>query len=95
VVFVFAVTAARFDADDPLSGLELGERLDPVASGGWVTVTVKAASLDHHDVWTLRGVGISAGRLPIVLGCDAAGLDSDGNEVIVHSVIGDRTPAAA
>ncbi len=86
---MFAVTAARIDADDPLSGLELGERPDPVPPGGWVTVTVKAASLNHHDVWTLRGVGISAGRLPIVLGCDAAGLDADGNEVIVHAVIAD------
>jgi NADPH:quinone reductase-like Zn-dependent oxidoreductase len=86
---VFAVTAARIDADDPLAGLELGERPDPVVSDGWVTVTVKAAALNHHDVWTLRGVGISADRLPIVLGCDAAGLDPDGREVIVHSVIGD------
>ena len=86
---MFAVTAARIDADDPLSGLELGERPEPVAPDGWVTVTVKATALNHHDVWTLRGVGISADRLPIVLGCDAAGTDPDGNEVIVHSVIGD------
>jgi len=74
---MFAVTAARNGADDPLSGLELGERPDPVPPGGWVTVTVKAASLNHHDVWTLRGVGISADRLPIVLGCDAAVADPD------------------
>ena len=86
---MFAVTAGRFDADDPLSGLDLGERPDPVASDGWVTVTVKAASLNHHDVWTLRGVGLPADRLPIVLGCDAAGVDPDGREVIVHAVIGD------
>jgi len=87
---VFAVTAARIDVDDPLAGLVLGERPDPELPGdGWATVQVKAASLNHHDVWTLRGVGISADRLPIVLGCDAAGLDGDGNEVIVHSVIGD------
>ena len=86
---MFAVTAARIDADDPLSGLELGERPDPVPPSGWVTVTVRAASLNHHDVWTLRGVGISADQLPIVLGCDAAGLDADGNEVIVHAVIAD------
>jgi NADPH:quinone reductase-like Zn-dependent oxidoreductase len=89
VVVVFAVTAARIDTDDPLAGMELGERPDPVAPDGWVTVTVKAAALNHHDVWTLRGVGMSADRLPIVLGCDAAGLDPDGHEVIVHSVIGD------
>ena len=86
---MFAVTAARIDADDPLTGMELGERPDPVPQDGWVTVTIKAAALNHHDVWTLRGVGISADRLPIVLGCDAAGTDPDGNEVIVHSVIGD------
>ena len=90
---MFAVTAARFDADNPLAGLELGERPDPSPPEGWETVTVKAASLNHHDVWTLRGVGISADRLPIILGCDAAGVDGTGNEVVVHSVIGD--PLAA
>jgi NADPH:quinone reductase-like Zn-dependent oxidoreductase len=86
---MFAVTAARIDADDPLAGLELGEHAEPAPPDGWTTVTVKATALNHHDVWTLRGVGISADRLPIVLGCDAAGLDEDGNEVVVHSVISD------
>ncbi len=86
---MFAVTAARIDADDPLAGLEAGQRPEPDAPDGWTTVQVRAASLNHHDVWTLRGVGISADRLPIVLGCDAAGTDADGNEVIVHAVVGD------
>ncbi len=90
---MFAVTAARIDADDPLAGLELGECPDPSPPDGWTTVTVRAAALNHHDVWTLRGVGISADRLPIVVGCDAAGVDEDGNDVIVHAVIGD--PAVA
>src|SRR5260370_13580957 len=87
VLTVFAVTAARIDADDPLSGLDLGERPEPVPPDGWATVTVKAAALNHHDVWTLRGVGISADRLPIVLGWGAAGFDADGHEVVVHAVI--------
>ncbi len=86
---MLAVTAARIDADDPLSGLEIGERPGLVPPAGWATVTVRAASLNHHDVWTLRGVGVDPGRLPIVLGCDAAGVDEDGNEVVVHAVIGD------
>jgi NADPH:quinone reductase-like Zn-dependent oxidoreductase len=90
---MFAVTAARFSSDDPLSGLELGERAEPAPPDGWTTVTVKAASLNHHDVWTLRGVGISADRLPMTLGCDAAGVDADGNEVVVHGVISDRLTA--
>jgi NADPH:quinone reductase-like Zn-dependent oxidoreductase len=86
---MFAVYAARIDAEDPLSGLETGERPDPEPSAGWVTVTVKATALNHHDVWSLRGVGLAADRLPMILGCDAAGLDEDGNEVVVHGVIGD------
>jgi NADPH:quinone reductase-like Zn-dependent oxidoreductase len=91
---MFAVTADRIDADDPLAGLATGERADPSPPPGWTTVSVKAASLNHHDVWTLRGVGISADRLPIVLGCDAAGLDEDGNEVVIHAVVGDPDAGA-
>ena len=90
---MFAVTAARLDADNPISGLELGEHPEPDAPDGWTTVTVRATSLNHHDVWSLRGVGLPADRLPMILGCDAAGLDEDGNEVVIHAVIGD--PAAA
>src|SRR6202451_1541065 len=90
---MFAVTAARIDADETLAGLALGEHADPSPPSGWTTVSVKATSLNHHDVWTLRGVGISADRLPIVVGCDAAGVDQDGNDVIVHAVIGDPTVA--
>jgi NADPH:quinone reductase-like Zn-dependent oxidoreductase len=86
---MFAATAARFDADDPLAGLELGEHPEPEPPDGWTTVTVKAAALNHHDVWTLRGVGVAQDRLPIVLGCDAAGLDPGGKPVVVHAVIGD------
>ena len=86
---MFAVTAARIDPDDPLSALELGEHPEPAPEPGWTTVTVRAAGLNHHDLWTLRGVGISQDRLPIVLGCDAAGTDEDGNDVVVHAVIGD------
>ncbi|MFF5258995.1 zinc-binding dehydrogenase [Actinomadura viridis] len=86
---MFAVTATRFDADDPLNGLTLGERPEPEVPGGWTTVTVRATALNHHDLWSLKGVGLSEDRLPMILGCDAAGVDEDGNEVIVHSVIGD------
>ena len=85
---MFAAYAARIDADDPLSGLELGERPEPEARPGWSTVTVRAASLNHHDLWSLRGVGLPPGKLPMILGCDAAGVDQDGNEVVIHSVVG-------
>ncbi|MFS3129943.1 zinc-binding dehydrogenase [Nocardioides sp. Bht2] len=84
---MFAVYADSFSSDNPLQGLILGERPDPVAPEGWTTVTVKAASLNHHDLWSLRGVGLKADSLPMILGCDAAGYDEDGNEVVVHAVV--------
>jgi NADPH:quinone reductase-like Zn-dependent oxidoreductase len=86
---MFAVYAERFSSDDPLSGLVVGERPDPEVPDGWTTVEVKASSLNHHDLWSLRGVGLREDALPMILGCDAAGLDEDGNEVLVHAVIGD------
>jgi NADPH:quinone reductase-like Zn-dependent oxidoreductase len=86
---VLAAYAVRLSADDPLSGLEVGDRPEPSVPDGWVTVTVKAASLNHHDVWALRGQALAEEQLPMILGGDAAGIDEDGNEVVVHSVIGD------
>jgi NADPH:quinone reductase-like Zn-dependent oxidoreductase len=84
-----AVTAARIDRSDPLAGLEVGQRPDPSPpSADWTTVTVRAASLNHHDLWSLRGVGLAEDQLPRVLGCDAAGVDEAGNDVVVHAVIG-------
>jgi NADPH:quinone reductase-like Zn-dependent oxidoreductase len=86
---MFAVYADRFSADDPLAGLVVGERPDPVVPEGWTTVSVRAAALNHHDLWSLRGVGLREDALPMILGCDAAGLDEDGNEVLIHAVISD------
>ena len=88
---MLAVFAADSNPDDPLSALSIGDRPEPEAPEGWSTVTVKAASLNHHDLWSLRGVGLPAQRLPMILGCDAAGVDEDGNEVVVHSVISQDT----
>jgi NADPH:quinone reductase-like Zn-dependent oxidoreductase len=86
---MLAVFAAGQDRDDPLSGLRIDDQPEPEAQDGWTTVTVHAASLNHHDLWSLRGVGLSGDRLPMILGCDAAGVDEDGRPVIVHSVITD------
>ena len=86
---MFAVYADKFSSDDPLSALQVGERPDPEVPDGWTTVTVKAASLNHHDLFSLRGVGLREESLPMILGCDAAGYDEDGNEVVVHAVVSD------
>jgi NADPH:quinone reductase-like Zn-dependent oxidoreductase len=83
-----AAYAKSFSTDDPLSGLVVGDRPDPEPPEGWTRVAVRAASLNHHDLWTLRGVGIKQEQLPMILGCDAAGIDeATGDEVVVHSVI--------
>ncbi|MDN3904034.1 zinc-binding dehydrogenase [Arthrobacter sp. YD2] len=82
-----AVYAQTQSAEDPISGLKVGEFDAPQPPEGFRRVRVKASALNHHDLWSLQGVGLAADALPMVLGCDAAGIDDDGNEVIVHGVI--------
>jgi NADPH:quinone reductase-like Zn-dependent oxidoreductase len=84
---MLAASAVSQSSSDPLSGLVIGQRPDPVARPGWSVVTLRAAGLNHHDVWSLRGVGLPAERLPMILGCDGAGVDQAGNEVIIHAVV--------
>ena len=86
---MLAVTCTAQSADDPLSGLTVGQRPEPEVPDGWARVHVRAASLNHHDLWSLKGVGLKEEQLPMILGCDAAGIDADGNEVVVHSVVSD------
>jgi NADPH:quinone reductase-like Zn-dependent oxidoreductase len=86
---MLAAYAARTHPEDPLSALEVGERPEPDVPPGWARVRVRAASLNHHDLWSLKGVGLPADRLPMILGCDASGVDDDGNEVVVHAVVSD------
>lgn len=90
---MLAVTCTSQSTSAPLDGLEVGDRAQPEAPAGWVRVDVRACALNHHDLWSLKGVGLPAERLPMILGCDAAGTLEDGSEVIVHAVIGD--PGAA
>jgi len=81
---------ASFHPDDPLAGLVVGEQAEPEPpDDSWTVVTVRASSLNHHDLWSLRGVGLTEAQLPMILGCDAAGVDEDGNEVVIHAVIGE------
>ncbi|AKT51418.1 zinc-binding dehydrogenase [Arsenicicoccus sp. oral taxon 190] len=84
---MLAAYAARQSTDDPLSGLEVGERPEPQARPGWTTVRLRTSGLNHHDLWSLQGVGLPAERLPMILGCDGAGVTEDGQEVIVHAVV--------
>ncbi|MFJ7215212.1 zinc-binding alcohol dehydrogenase family protein [Amycolatopsis sp. NPDC098790] len=84
---MFAVYAQEPNAESPLEALVVGERPEPDVPDGWVRVHVKAASLNMHDLWTLRGVGIKPEQFPMILGCDGAGTLDDGSEVVIHAVI--------
>jgi NADPH:quinone reductase-like Zn-dependent oxidoreductase len=82
-----AAYATALNASEPLSGLVVGDLPEPEAPEDWVRVQVRASALNHHDLWSLRGVGLAADRLPMILGCDAAGIDDQGNEVVVYPVL--------
>ncbi len=84
---MLAVYAASQSTDAPLDGLVVGERPEPEAREGWTTVHLRTAALNHHDVWSLKGVGLPADRLPMILGCDGAGVTEDGAEVLIHAVV--------
>ena len=93
-----AVFAATINNANPLAALEVGELPEPQPRPFWSTVSVKAATVNHHDIWSLKGVGLAAEATPMILGTDAAGvLDEDipvrkglkaGDEVVLYTVIG-------
>ncbi|MBW0256163.1 zinc-binding dehydrogenase [Cellulomonas sp. PS-H5] len=85
---MLAATVTRFSPDDPLAGLTVGEHPEPDAREHWTTVDVRAAALNQHDLWSLRGVGLKPEQLPMVLGTDGAGVTADGREVVLHAVVG-------
>lgn len=82
-----AVVVDSFHPSDPVAGAVVTEVDLPQPEPGWVPVTLEAAALNHHDLWSLRGVGLRESQLPMVLGTDATGRLEDGSAVIVHAVI--------
>ena len=89
---MLAAVAARVDRDHPLAALELQDVPEPAPPDGWEVVEVRAAALNRHDWWSLRGVGVTEDLVPVVLGCDAAGVTGDGREVVVHAVLSTAAP---
>ena len=87
---MFAVYATHAAPDDPLSALKIGERPEPEVPAGWVRVRISHASLNRHDLFTLRGMsGHPEGIVcPIILGNDAAGTLEDGTPVVIYPLMG-------
>lgn len=86
---MLAAYARNADADQPLNALVVGELEPPATPPDWVEIEVRAAALNHHDIWALRGAGLKQELLPMVLGTDAAGVTADGREVVAYAVIND------
>lgn len=89
---MFAVYVEKPDFNNPLAALVIGERPAPIPPPGWQRVKVEAASLNWHDLWTLRGLGGMNGRpeaFPMILGSDGMGTLDDGTPVAVYPLMGD------
>ncbi|MGX6605901.1 zinc-binding dehydrogenase [Micromonosporaceae bacterium Da 78-11] len=84
-----AAYASAADPDHPLAALTVGDVPEPTPPDDWTVVEVRASSLNHHELWSLRGIGLPADRLPMILGCDAAGIDPEGNEVVIYPIVAD------
>ena len=86
---MLAAYASSLSLEDPLSALTIGDIAEPEVPADWVMVHTRACSLNHHDVWALKGVALRPEQVPMILGTDAAGVTDDGREVIVYAVIGE------
>lgn len=93
-----AIFAKTVDPSDPLAALEVGDMPEPAPRPGWATVDVRAVTVNHHDLWSLQGVGLARSQTPMILGTDAAGIlcgDIPGRqglragaEVVLYTVVG-------
>ena len=97
---MLAAYVTKLDGATPLDNLAVDDRPEPEPRAGWAVVKVEAAALNHHDIWSLRGVSSQPVTPPQILGCDAAGVVHSygperpggtpdiGARVVCHAVIG-------
>ncbi|HEU5128115.1 MAG TPA: zinc-binding dehydrogenase [Glycomyces sp.] len=88
---MLAAYARNVNRDDPFAALTVGEIAPPDVPEAWTRVRLAAASINHHDLWALAGVGLRAEQCPMILGTDAVGVTDDGDEVVVYPVIADAS----
>ena len=86
---MFAVYADSFSPQDPLSGLVVGERPTRSLPTGGRRSRSRPPRSTTMTSGRCAGWGSRRKSLPMILGCDAAGYDEDGNEVVVHAVVSD------
>ena len=86
---MLAAYARNVNPDDPFQALSVGQIDPPPVPAGWTRVSLAAATVNHHDLWSLAGVGLRAEQCPMILGTDAVGRTDAGEEVVVYPVIAD------
>ncbi len=74
--------------------IEITDRPRPVPRADEVLVQVKAAGLNHLDVWVRRGVPGHKFPLPMILGCDGAGLVAEVGSLVTAVKKGARVAIA-
>ncbi|MFT7617564.1 MAG: NADPH:quinone reductase-like Zn-dependent oxidoreductase [Planctomycetota bacterium] len=74
--------------------LKFTDRPIPEPSGNEVRVSIKAAGMNHLDCWVRRGVEGHQFPLPIIPGCDGAGVVESVGADVVKVKVGDRVAIA-
>jgi NADPH:quinone reductase-like Zn-dependent oxidoreductase len=80
---VYAAWAASGNLSDPLSSLRVAERpfpTKPTTAHDWVLVKMHSASLNQHDIFTLKGIGLKPLTFPLILGNDGVCWRCDNEE---------------
>ncbi|RDI72548.1 zinc-binding dehydrogenase [Halopelagius longus] len=87
--------AVQFAEHGDRDVIEYGEFPDPEPGRGEVVVDVKAAALNHLDVWTRRGLPGLDLEMPHVPGSDMAGVVDELGEGVTRFEEGDRVALVA
>jgi NADPH:quinone reductase-like Zn-dependent oxidoreductase len=81
------VNAVRIHEDGGPEVLRYEEAPDPEPGPGEVLVRLRAASLNHLDIWIRRG--LPSVPKPRILGADGAGVLEDGSRVLINPGLDD------
>lgn len=82
--------AVTFSEFGDVNVLKYGEAPTPSAGPGEVVVNLKAAAMNHLDLWVRSGAREKNIPLPHILGCDGAGVISEIGLGVEYFKLGDR-----
>lgn len=82
--------AVYYEEHGPVEVLQYGELPEPELRPGTVKVEVRAASLNHIDLWMRRGLPGITIPMPHIPGCDAAGVVAGVGAGVEGVAVGDR-----